>query len=90
MAVLFPIRKSEAKDWQGLNVCYSPITYINPCGMQVEWRSAECLRDLLIDISAIALSHAGTCDELPYIFPLFADLSILFTRTGVAPAHTPR
>ena len=31
------------------NKSYRTLAYIDPCGMQVEWRSIECLRGLLMD-----------------------------------------
>lgn len=41
------------------NKSYRTLAYIDPCGMQVEWRSIECLRDLPVDIWVLVPTGLG-------------------------------
>ncbi|RZS95429.1 three-Cys-motif partner protein TcmP [Cecembia calidifontis] len=41
------------------NKNYRTLAYIDPCGMQVEWRSIECLRDLPIDMWVLVPTGLG-------------------------------
>jgi three-Cys-motif partner protein len=46
------LRKPENKN-------YRTLVYIDPCGMQVEWRSIECLRQLPIDMWVLVPTGMG-------------------------------
>jgi three-Cys-motif partner protein len=41
------------------NKSYRTLVYIDPCGMQVEWRSIECLRGLPIDMWVLVPTGMG-------------------------------
>lgn len=41
------------------NKSYRTLAYIDPCGMQVEWRSIECLRGLRMDIWILVPTGLG-------------------------------
>ncbi len=41
------------------NKNYRTLAYIDPCGMQVEWRSIECLRGLSLDMWVLVPSGLG-------------------------------
>ena len=41
------------------NKNYRTLVYIDPCGMQVEWRSIECLRGLPIDMWILVPTGLG-------------------------------
>lgn len=41
------------------NKSYRTLAYIDPCGMQVEWRSIECLRGLKMDIWILVPTGLG-------------------------------
>ena len=41
------------------NSSYRTLAYVDPCGMQVEWRSIECLRDLPIDLWVLVPTGMG-------------------------------
>lgn len=41
------------------NKHYRTLAYIDPCGMQVEWRSIECLRNLSIDMWILVPTGLG-------------------------------
>lgn len=46
------LRNPKNKNWRTL-------MYIDPCGMQLEWRSIECLRELPIDIWVLVPTGLG-------------------------------
>lgn len=46
------LRRPDNKD-------YRTLAYIDPCGMQVEWRSIECLRELPIDMWVLVPTGLG-------------------------------
>ena len=41
------------------NKNYRTLAYVDPCGMQVEWRSIECLRGLPLDMWVLVPTGLG-------------------------------